>query len=131
MDSGAAFFPVALPPGKTTPRACCCCRAIGDALRFAPPVLQNVLCFGLQRLRSWCRPKPRSFCWFSSKENRSLRSLSGHSNCQTTLSLQLVLERGGTLPDCRHRGHRLDARAELSVVNVLSVEGTGLRGNRA
>ena len=37
----------------------------------------------LQRFRNWCKPKPRTFSWFSPKENHSSRSLTGHSNCET------------------------------------------------
>jgi hypothetical protein len=39
----------------------------------------------LGRFRNWCRPKRRPFSWFSSKENHTSRSLSGHSNCETAL----------------------------------------------
>jgi RND family efflux transporter MFP subunit len=39
----------------------------------------------LQRFRNWCRPKARTFSWFSPKENHSSRSLSGHGNCETAL----------------------------------------------
>src|SRR5580704_9029319 len=37
--------------------------------------------FCLQRFR----PKPRTFSWFSLKENHSSRSLSGYRNCETAL----------------------------------------------
>ena len=30
------------------------------------------LCNSLQRFRNWCRPKPRTFSWFSPKENQLL-----------------------------------------------------------
>jgi hypothetical protein len=40
----------------------------------------------LERFRNWCRPKRRPFSWFSSKENHTSRSLSGHSNCETALT---------------------------------------------
>ena len=49
-------------------------------LRFSPSrirlafaaVVEFVL---LQRFRNWCGPKPKTFSWFSSKENHSSRSL--------------------------------------------------------
>src|ERR1700677_730519 len=39
----------------------------------------------LQRLGNWWRPKPKSFSWFSSKENHSSRILTDQSNCETAL----------------------------------------------
>ncbi len=38
-----------------------------------------------QRFRNWCRTKPRTFSWFSPKENHSSRPLWDHSNCETAL----------------------------------------------
>jgi hypothetical protein len=48
----------------------------------------------LQRFRNWCRPKPKTFSWFSPKENHSSRSLSGHSNWETALSSRLTVNAG-------------------------------------
>jgi hypothetical protein len=36
----------------------------------------------LELFRNWCRPERYAFSWFSSKENHTSRSLSGHSNCE-------------------------------------------------
>jgi hypothetical protein len=57
----------------------------------------------LQRFRNWCRPKPRTFSWFSPKENHSSRFLSGHGNCETALVNKD--EEGG---DCNGRKHYND-----------------------
>jgi len=39
----------------------------------------------LEQFRNWCRPERQAFSWFSSKENHTSPSLSGHSNCETAL----------------------------------------------
>ena len=38
------------------------------------------------QFRNWCRPKRQAVSWFSSKENHTSRSLSGHRNCESALS---------------------------------------------
>src|SRR5882724_6503718 len=75
------------------------------------------------------KPRLAHFRWCLSNR-RSLACLTRSTN---QLCPRLTLpssERDCALPDRRHRGHLSDARAELCVVNVLSVEGTGPRGNR-
>jgi mono/diheme cytochrome c family protein len=45
----------------------------------------------LWQYRNWCRPKLQAFSWFSSEENHTSRSPSGHSNCETALKHKLML----------------------------------------
>jgi hypothetical protein len=41
----------------------------------------------LQRFRNWCRSKPRTFSWFSPKENHCSRPLSGHSHGESAFEM--------------------------------------------
>jgi hypothetical protein len=73
----------------------------------------------LERFHSGCRPKRKTFSWFSPKENHTSRSLYGHGNCETTLAgFTLVSASPGALP--RSQSQRAGMRSIMLCLAVAA-----------